>query len=65
MQDIDKDIAILRLEYDISAYSVQIFDAKRKILESIKAKMTQEEKVAELDFKLKELKIKIEELKNT
>lgn len=62
MEDFDKEIALAKVEYDISVYSANILDEKRKHLEARKNLALIERKISELNTKLEEAKRKKDEI---
>lgn len=61
-EQIDNEIARLRLEYDIDAYNAQIKQERRKVLETQKVVFTSKAKIEELTNKILELQTQLEKL---
>jgi uncharacterized iron-regulated protein len=61
-ENIDKEIAIQKLEYDIHAYETQIIGEKRKLAECKKSELTIKAKMRELEVMISDKKRELNSL---
>jgi hypothetical protein len=60
IDELDKQIARLKIEQDLSAYRAQAFECKRKLLEIDRSKVTIALRAKELENKIAECELQIE-----